>query len=61
MELHKFHVRDTRTRAERHRHAITRRDVGICRVEINLAATTRRQQRHGAENVSTRFAFLSKT
>ena len=46
MELHEFHVGNRRAGAKRHRHAVAGGDVGIGRVEINLAATARRQQRH---------------
>ena len=47
--------------AIRHRHAVARRDVGIRRVEINFAATARRQKRHRRGKISTRPDFLSNT
>ena len=46
MKLDELHVRNRRARAIRHRHAVAGRDVGVRRVEINLAAAARGQQRH---------------
>src|SRR5207302_8572630 len=43
MKLDKFHVRNYRTGAPRHRHAVARRDVWIGRVKINFPATAGRK------------------
>ena len=43
MKLDKFHVRDLHACAPRHRHAVSRRDVWIRRVQIDFAATASRQ------------------
>ena len=40
VKLHELHVGKRRTRAVRHRNAVPRRDVGIARVEIDLARAT---------------------
>ena len=44
VELHELHVGQARTRAVRHRHAVTRGDVGVGGVEVDLARTTSREQ-----------------
>src|SRR5438552_10628158 len=43
MKLNELHVRDHGTRTPRHRYAVPRRDVRICRVEINFSATASRE------------------
>ena len=39
MKLDELHVRDLDTRAPRHGHAVSSRDVRVCRVQINFPAT----------------------
>ncbi len=43
MKLDELHVRDHRARAPRHRHAVARRDVRVCRVQINFSAAAGRE------------------
>ena len=45
VELHEFHVRERGAGAVRHRHAVARGDVGVARVEVDLAGAARREQR----------------
>jgi hypothetical protein len=45
VELEELHVRDERARAVRHRDAVARRDVGVGRVEVDLARAARREDR----------------
>jgi hypothetical protein len=47
MELHELHVGEGGTGAEGHRHAVARSDVGIARVEVDLARAAGREQRDG--------------
>src|SRR5216117_1830968 len=49
MKLDELHVGDGRASAVSHRHTIAGRDVGIGRVEINLATTAGRQQHYGRD------------
>ena len=53
MELDELHVRDRRARAPGHGHAVAGRDVGIGRVEINLAAAAGGQDEPIGPKVST--------
>jgi hypothetical protein len=43
MKLDEFHVRDFHACAPRHCHAISSRNVGIRRVQINFSATAGRK------------------
>jgi len=61
MKLDELHIRDARARAKCHRHAVTRRDVGIRRIKINFAAAARRQQCHRRGKCFDAIGFLSKT
>ena len=54
MELDELHVRDDRSRAPGHRHAVARRDVRVRRVEINFPAAARGQDQPVGPN---RFHF----
>ena len=50
VELVELHVRDLGARAVRHRHAVAGRDVGVRRVEVDLAGAAGREHRRARED-----------
>src|SRR5260370_18267086 len=57
MKLVELQVRDCRARAIRHRDAIARRDIGIGRVEIDLAGAARREHRGARDHFADLVGF----
>ena len=49
VELHEFHVGDGGPRPIGHGHSVSRSDVGIARVEVDLAGTAAGEQGDGGE------------
>ena len=61
MELIEFHPRHGGAGAVGHGHSVTRGDVGVAGVEVDLPCSPRRQQGAACQKVWTAPLFLSRT